>query len=621
MSLMKKFLNNLKILKEDKIKYPFFIALITLFGAFLRLKKLTFQSLWFDELFSLDIALDKSPLDITEISKSHGFNPPFYYILLWLWGKISGVNEYSLRFFSALMGILGILALYFLARELFSKKAGVYASLLASINFFHIYYSQEARSYSFIFLLTILSYLFLIKLLKNPNFKNAILYIVSTVALLYSHYFGYFVLASEIVFLVFALFSKGKEKIKRLKYLAISIGSITVFVLPWLPALSRIEKISSFWTEKPTPHFFITYFKTFLGHEPFLIMIFSLLLIIYFIHQSDKSVNFEYHKTLLFLWVFITLFIPYFRSFGHPSPLHPRYAIVILPALILMAAKAIESIREKPLRFLLLSTLFLMSLISLFYSNNYYKATTKQQWREAARYAVQNDPNKKYLLCGHFFFKLYLNNIFHHDASLNDTPKDTNCATELIEKIRKERIPGIWILEVDGFDFMPESVRELFNKNLRKSLFVHFLSVKVTLYISPDKLKDLIQKSTMLLRGNKIGGEVIKIGDGIYEISSLTKLVTPLISFSPGNYLLQFKARAFTENKNARCLRIYSEEKIKAQIVCPESELREYEAILSFKKPVKSRIYLEVDTSRIPSAELKNDTTIRIGLIVLKKMK
>ncbi|MFH1791048.1 MAG: glycosyltransferase family 39 protein [Candidatus Omnitrophota bacterium] len=56
--------------------------------------------------------------------------PAFYYWLIILSYKIFGVNEFGSRFPSAVFGILGILGVYLLASRLFSRRTGLYASLV-----------------------------------------------------------------------------------------------------------------------------------------------------------------------------------------------------------------------------------------------------------------------------------------------------------------------------------------------------------------------------------------------------------------------------------------------------------------------------------------------------------
>jgi uncharacterized membrane protein len=65
--------------------------------------------------------------------------------------------------FSVLIGVLGLVAMYALGREVGGRKAGLAACFFTAINWFHILYSQEVRFYGLLFLFTVLSYLFFIR--------------------------------------------------------------------------------------------------------------------------------------------------------------------------------------------------------------------------------------------------------------------------------------------------------------------------------------------------------------------------------------------------------------------------------------------------------------------------
>ena len=373
-------------------------------GTFLRFKGLTFQSLWLDELASAQITLSNSIPRIFEICKIQDVHPPLYYIVLRIWESIFGGNEYSLRSLSAVLGVLGMIAIYFLGKELFSSTIGLYALAIASVNPFHIYLSQEVRSYAAIFLLSILSYLYLVKLTKQPCYKNIILYVLITSSLLYTHYFGLFILCSQIVFFFIEFFEQNKS-VKFFKVVSLSLFSIFILYTPWLIRLFKMTKIGSFWIEKPLSNFFVHYFKLFLGYEPFIVIVFSGLLIIYLIARNEKY-EFVSHKILLLSWIFVTLLVPYIRSLLDTPLLTDRNAIVILPALLLVGSKAIESIKARSVQKFILLSLIIMFLVNLFCTNvytgsNFYKIIFKEQWRIIAKFVLRNDPHQE-------FFERYL---------------------------------------------------------------------------------------------------------------------------------------------------------------------------------------------------------------------
>ncbi len=153
-------------------EHTLFITLLFALGLalFLRFKGLTFQSYWFDEIFSIKISNPNNSLAFVYNQTMGDVHPPFYQALLWFWYQLFGFSEYSGRALSALSGSLAIFVLYLLGKELYNKEVGIYASLIGGTNYFLILYSQEVRSNIILFLFSALSYLYFSKLLKIiPN--------------------------------------------------------------------------------------------------------------------------------------------------------------------------------------------------------------------------------------------------------------------------------------------------------------------------------------------------------------------------------------------------------------------------------------------------------------------
>ena len=233
------------------------MSLVTLLGGFLRFKALTFQSLWADELLAAGAAA-RGYHGIIDSCSRLDFNPPFFHIFLWLWQKVFGISELSARTLPAIFGTLGIVALYFLGREIFSRRVGLWVSLILAVNQFHLLYSQEVRPYSLLFLLIVLSYLFFIRQTKNPGWKNSLLYVGTSILLIYTHYFGLLVVASQAIFLALTVpFPKWPNRARFLKFQLSSFLALGLLYLPWIPHMLFLLPTTSSWTPKPQPGFFL----------------------------------------------------------------------------------------------------------------------------------------------------------------------------------------------------------------------------------------------------------------------------------------------------------------------------------------------------------------------------
>jgi uncharacterized membrane protein len=245
---------------------------------FLRFYKLGFQSLWLDEIHTaIEAGSGSTWADLFNYLKCCDQHPPLFFIAEKLMFLVFGSNEIIARILPALAGTFSIWMIYLLGKEFYSSKLGLVAATLLCFNYFHINYSQEARPYSFAFLFTILSFLYLIRFIKNPGRKLSIQYAASTLLMIGSHYFGLFVLLAQIGISIF-FWVYEEEKIKFLKFYALSGLIIFVCFIPWFPFLLAMSAIKSFWVKPVEPGFALNFFHEYFGNSdllnPVLLVIF-----------------------------------------------------------------------------------------------------------------------------------------------------------------------------------------------------------------------------------------------------------------------------------------------------------------------------------------------------------
>ena len=137
-----------------QISHYYVLAAIFLFGAYLRFTLLGRQSLWFDEA-DIVVRAQRSWSDVLSTFTIQGENGPLYNVVLAAWIRIAGVSEAAVRFPSAVAGVLAIPAIYILGRQIGGKQSGLLAAGLLAISPYHIWYSQEAKMYSIVALLSI----------------------------------------------------------------------------------------------------------------------------------------------------------------------------------------------------------------------------------------------------------------------------------------------------------------------------------------------------------------------------------------------------------------------------------------------------------------------------------
>jgi mannosyltransferase len=178
------------------------LAAILILAIFLRFYELGTESIWLDEAESIR----ESAMAIPQIAQ-HTNQPPLYFLILRIWIELFGTGETALRSLSAMFGILAIAVVFLVGSSLANQRVGLIGAFLASISGFLIYYSQEARAYCLLLLLSLLSYWFFIEVLKKDRLGWYLAYFVSTILMLYTHFYGLFIFFPQI--LVVLIFLKN----------------------------------------------------------------------------------------------------------------------------------------------------------------------------------------------------------------------------------------------------------------------------------------------------------------------------------------------------------------------------------------------------------------------------
>lgn len=232
------------------------LILLLLLAVGLRLAGITFDSLWLDEGYQSlvdafgsslpDFALNPAgvylfswgqpqawPDVLSNFKQVDPLCPPLYALLLNRWMWLFGQSDLSIRLLSLFFSILALLVTFVFARRHFGSKAAVLACLLQAVSPFDIYYAQEARMYSLSMLCSALSALSLSLLLtqrvKLLSLPWAVAYVVSTWALINSHYTGLFVVLFQGLWSsVYCFFRKDGKT-----YLWLIILWLGVLILWW----------------------------------------------------------------------------------------------------------------------------------------------------------------------------------------------------------------------------------------------------------------------------------------------------------------------------------------------------------------------------------------------------
>lgn len=177
-----------------------YLAALSVVSAVLLAFQLGDESLWLDEMMSLDVARASWP-DFARFFVSMPEQHPVYYLLLKPW-LVFGTTEVALRAFSVVFAVGSLWLLYQLTLELLDGTTARVASALLAVSPFAIYYGQEARMYALELFLTLLSTLCLVRWLAAPSRARAVLYVAVSIVGVYTHFFFFFLLLAHSMYVL-----------------------------------------------------------------------------------------------------------------------------------------------------------------------------------------------------------------------------------------------------------------------------------------------------------------------------------------------------------------------------------------------------------------------------------
>jgi hypothetical protein len=594
---------------------PYFLGLLAAVagGSFLRLKALTFQSLWYDELLAA-WAASRGLARAVATYLQWDLNPPLFHVSLWLWQRVLGVSDLSARLLPAVFGVLGIVALYFLGREMFSRSVGLFASLILSVNLYHLRYSQEVRPYSLLFLLSVLSYLCFVRQVRRPSWRNSLWYVVATTLLIYTHYFGLLILASQAVFLAFSLpLDEWKDRSRILKFQLPSFLGVGVLYIPWIPRVVSLLPLDRLWTPKPSPDFFRAYFREYFGPELLVVFVLAVLLLLFALGRRREE-EFGPSKLLLLVWVVIMLFLPYLRSFGHPAPLSARYALPVIPALLLAAGRGLEELREKGIKVFLVVILVGLSLVGIFLTRgNYYQIPTKQQWRQTAQYVIQQDPEKRYALAADRLFGYYFNAIYHRGVEVGpDLQTRTERIPAFCRHVRSGKVPGFWLIEKFWSGAENTTPFRACREALVPVASQRFLRLRATLFVGPRDLVLTSRRVEVPLSWLSIEGRGVPAEAQHLNLGPGSSGETPRLAFGRGRYLVSVAA----QGPAGLNLDLQAEGEPKSHSFSLTGSGRWFEAVVDVPQASRRRIILDVPA--VPGATAPSP--VRVERLRIQKL-
>ncbi|MDT4966683.1 MAG: mannosyltransferase [Acidobacteriota bacterium] len=370
------------------------ILLILALGAVLRVYKLGSESIWLDEAFTIQITHGSLSSIVEETSKD--VHPPLYYFVFHYWLELFGDSEFASRLLSVLLGVLAILAMYKLAALMFDRTMGLFAALLLALSPFHIEFSQEARMYTMLTLLTLLSMYFLTRMLAEKPGRVALAgYVISSALMMYTHVYSLFIIAAQNLF-VFSLVFLSRDTFRRIwKRWLIAQATLAVLFIPWLSVLmqqvSRVQK--GFWIPRLPATALVDTLFTFAGSRHLALIFFPLAAVAIFVglrgrgrpekaaldERTSNELSGRLKTYLLLLWLICPVVFPFVISQVSSPIFLPKYTIPASLAFLILVTRGLVSVRFHQLQMALMLLIMGFSIVAL---RGYYATTRKDAWRD-----------------------------------------------------------------------------------------------------------------------------------------------------------------------------------------------------------------------------------------------
>lgn len=234
----------------DRLPRPlerFAAPLVLLVAIALRVRETLRAPLWYDELYT-QAAVNRPWEEVMRVMRAD-VHPPLHFVLAHFW-TFTGHSDLAVRGLGILAGLAGVFVAWGFARDLFGARAGLFAAALVAVHPWHVYFSQEARSYPWLWLFLSLSAWSAWRWSERGERRDAVLFVLSSALALWTHYLAGVVLALQWVWMLARLRGDVKRSLAWTGW-HVAIAALFAPVMPlWWTQLHRAG--GDHWMPRPT---------------------------------------------------------------------------------------------------------------------------------------------------------------------------------------------------------------------------------------------------------------------------------------------------------------------------------------------------------------------------------
>ena len=385
------------------------LGLVFLLGLLLRLMDLGGQSLWIDELLTLQQGRVPGYSLWTQFLDDAQAALPM--VLATMMSRISE-NEGWLRLPSALLGALSIPLIFEVVRRFATDRAALIAALLLAIHPMHIGHSQEVRGYSFMVFFGLAATLVVLDGGRRPAFRQQAMLVLTGLGAGLSNLQGMLWMGG----LALGLAASGRLRPRDLARWAVPFALIVLLLAPWWTTMFQVHETSRLvpgvetgedlrgattWTVWALPWAgFVLSFGRMLGPTvtelhtgavptPTVIATAALAAILVLVLGVAGIRRMGHRAIEPLMWSLPVIAVAVFLAVRNVKPFNPRYLLAALPVLLMFLAVGLDGIRAGVARVLLVAWLGLtgVSLGRYYFDAGYRHADV----RSAARLVAERE--------------------------------------------------------------------------------------------------------------------------------------------------------------------------------------------------------------------------------------
>jgi mannosyltransferase len=335
------------------------------------------KNLWLDEATSWQFAtrfLQRLP-EVPDV------NMTLYYWLLAIWQQLVPDTEAGIRSLSVVFAVVTVPFVYLLARRAFNRYAAAIAVLIFALDVFVIRYAQEARGYSLLILLVVLSTYLFLRAWERGGVVGWVVYGIVAGLGLYVHFFAGLVVAAHAIILV------GSERLSAFRpSRLIAAGIVVLLASPLLYAISTRGGCQIAWIDPPSMTRFVAETREIGGQASvYLTMAYiGLSFLAAGIALTRGDARRRRNVILLLLWAVVPVGGALLMSVVQPVFML-RYIVVSLPPLIILSALAVTTVRPRILGAAMLAGIVALTSVGM---ASWYTRPSEELWEATVAHIV-----------------------------------------------------------------------------------------------------------------------------------------------------------------------------------------------------------------------------------------